>query len=252
MSDSIENILINLVKDSNNIIASNTKTIANNNEEIKILRGENERLREELSYFRDKLNVFMNSTIESNSRLHERMDVLTNSVSSKTVKKSKIPVEPRIQCSCITKKGERCKKYCTEGQDTCKQHANIVNANKHNTQETHTKDKEPIVTEPETDPKPDKKKPGKKRKPVVKKVKPPMHNHEPGEIPSEPCSLCETHGDILDPTMPDEEYTGLEVNGLSLEDRLRLAIENEEHDDKKNDVGSNNWADMVEDDEPPT
>ena len=54
MSDSIENILINLVKDSNNIIASNTKTIANNNEEIKILRGENERLREELSYFRDK------------------------------------------------------------------------------------------------------------------------------------------------------------------------------------------------------
>ena len=35
MSDSIENILMNLVRDSNNIIASNTETIAKNNEEIK-------------------------------------------------------------------------------------------------------------------------------------------------------------------------------------------------------------------------
>ena len=263
MSDSIENILINLVKDSNNIIASNTKTIANNNEEIKILRGENERLREELSYFRDKLNVFMNSTIESNSRLHERMDVLTNSVSSKTVKKPTklVNTEPRVQCKCMTKKGEQCRKYCIPGHDTCKQHANIANVSKQSSDKppnesepaptpTSTSDSEPVTKNV-------KNKPGKKRKPVVKKVNPPMHNHDPGEIPSEPCSLCESHGDILDPSMPDEEYTGLEVNGLSLEERLRLAVEKEEsgsvnvekEESENVDVGNNNgnWADMVED-----
>ena len=135
MSDSIENILMNLVRDSNNIIASNTKTIAKNNEEIKNLRSDNERLREDLSYFRDKLNVFMNSTIESNSRLHERMDVLTNLTTTiNTVKKPNKPVKPvvetRVRCKCLTKKGDQCKKYCIPGHDTCKQHANIANVSK--------------------------------------------------------------------------------------------------------------------------
>ena len=261
MSDSIENILINLVKDSNNIIASNTKTIANNNEEIKILRGENERLREELSYFRDKLNAFMNSSIESNSRLHERMDVLTNSVSSKTVKKPTklVNTEPRVQCKCMTKKGEQCKKYCIPGHDTCKQHANMKVSSKPDPVVQKSGDKPKVETEtptPITTPPVIIKKRRKKSKPV--KDKPPMHNHDPGEIPTEPCELCISHGDILDPEMPDHEYKCLDVDGLSLEERLRIVVENEENGDPDDSgdpddpddpgIDKDNWADMVDED----
>ena len=208
MSDSIENILMNLVRDSNNIIASNTKTIANNNEEIKNLRGENEKLREELSYFRDKLNAFMNSSIESNSRLHERMDVLTNSVSSKTVKKSKIPVEPRIQCSFITKKGEQCKNSAFPGKNTCQKHVNYTIPR-------------PVASTSKT--KPDVKKPQLK-----KKKNPPMHNHAIGEAPPGGfCKLCETHGDIFDPETPDLEFEDVAVGDKYLEERLRAMLESD-------------------------
>ncbi len=260
MSDSIENILMNLVRDSNNIIASNTKTIAKNNEEIKNLRSENERLREDLSYFRDKLNVFMNSTIESNSRLHERMDVLTNLTTINTVKKPNKPVKPvvetRVRCKCLTKKGDQCKKYCIPGHDTCKQHANMANV------KSDTDKKDSVTTNTSTEEKSTKPVIIKKRKTSKKeKVKPPMHNHDPGETPSEPCELCITHGDTLDMNMPEYKYECLPVNGLSLEERLQIAIdkENNETIDPGEEPGNpvetrepeittvnENWADMVD------
>lgn len=285
MSDSIENILMNLVRDSNNIIASNTKTIAKNNEEIKNLRSDNERLREDLSYFRDKLNVFMNSTIESNSRLHERMDVLTNLTTTiNTVKKPNKPVKPvvetRVRCKCLTKKGDQCKKYCIPGHDTCKQHANMANVNPYTVDDKEKEDDNGTTdtTTDETSSTKPKPKPviiKKRRASKKEKVKPPMHNHDPGETPSEPCELCITHGDTLDMSMPEYKYECLPVNGLSLEERLQIAIDNENKElddpddlDDPGDPGdpvetldpepdpesesvpvNENWADMADDDE---
>jgi len=40
-----------------------------------------------------------------------------------------------------------------------------------------------------------------------KKVQP-EHRHLPGEV----CMLCETHGDVLDPGLPDVEFEGCEIN----------------------------------------
>ena len=105
------------------------------------------------------------------------------------------------------------------------------------------------------------KKGGKRgKKPSLKKTKdpPPMHNHEPGEKPTQPCSLCESHGDIFDPTLPDHEFTGTVVDGKTLEERLRIAIEEEEHESN---LTSNthtttsvkpekkSWADMADEDD---
>ena len=58
--------------------------------------------------------------------------------------------------------------------------------------------------------------------------------------------------------MPDHEYKCLDVDGLSLEERLRIVVENEENgnseepddpddpDDPGN--GKDNWADMADED----
>ena len=60
-----------------------------------------------------------------------------------------------------------------------------------------------------------------------KKKEVPLHNHKPGELPTETCELCETHGDILDPDMPDAEFEVVPVNGQTLEERLRIMLESE-------------------------
>lgn len=46
-----------------------------------------------------------------------------------------------------------------------------------------------------------------KRVAKPKKVQP-EHTHEGGGI----CMLCETHGDVLDPGLPDVEFEGCEIN----------------------------------------
>ena len=174
------------------------------------------------------------------------------------VKKPKVSkpvnVEPRVQCKCLTKKGDQCKKYCIPDHDTCKQHANMEVSSKPVPKDepetlipTPTPTTQPVVIV---------KKRRKTPKPV--KVKPPLHNHEPGETPTEPCELCISHGDILDPEMPDHEYKCLDVNGLSLEERLRIVVENEENGNPEDPeepeepedpgIGNDNWADMVDED----
>ena len=100
----------------------------------------------------------------------------------------------------------------------------------------------------------------KRRKPAKKKIPPPVHNHEPGES-SQDCELCATHGDILDPDMPDEEFMGVDVDGMTLEDRLRMVIQEEEEgkltsnvsntstDTQKTSFREQSWADMLEEEE---
>jgi len=66
-----------------------------------------------------------------------------------------------------------------------------------------------------------------KKKREKKEVKPkkiqPEHTHEIGEVPIEPCPLCHTHGDVLDPTLTDATFEGDDIT-----DRLRKLIESEE------------------------
>ena len=99
---------------------------------------------------------------------------------------------------------------------------------------------------------------GKKSSGKKTKDPPPMHNHEPGEVPKEPCSLCESHGDIFDPTLPDHEFTGTIVDGKTLEERLRIAIEEEEnesnitsntHSTMSVEPEKKSWADMADEDD---
>ena len=53
-------------------------------------------------------------------------------------------------------------------------------------------------------------KPKKLAKP--KKVQP-EHTHGPGEV----CMLCETHGDVLDPGLPEALFEGPEINNIAIE-----------------------------------
>ena len=46
----------------------------------------------------------------------------------------------------------------------------------------------------------------------LKKVQP-EHRHGPGEV----CMLCETHGDVLDPGLPEAMFEGPEINNPIIE-----------------------------------
>lgn len=43
--------------------------------------------------------------------------------------------------------------------------------------------------------------------PKPKKVQP-EHTHAIGEVPGEPCPLCETHGDVWDPMLAETLFEG--------------------------------------------
>ena len=73
-----------------------------------------------------------------------------------------------------------------------------------------------------------------KKKREKKEAKPkkiqPEHNHVIGEIPIEPCQLCMTHGDVLDPNLPNNEFEGEDITErlraiLAEEEELELAVE---------------------------
>lgn len=242
MSESIENILLSLVRDTNKVISSNNDKMAS------------------MTLTIEKLTEKVEILTESNKILKDKIE----SMGSKPKPKPK-NTEPRVQCTFMTKKGIQCKKYCIEGCNTCKQHANM-------SQEKASTDTDmvcPPCTEPqssqntETNTSDDKVIPKpivRKKRPIVKKKKdpPPKHNHAPGEIPNDPCSLCISHGDVLDPDMPDAKFKGAPIAEMSLEERLRLAIEEDEASSNTTNTvvtepvinnNTSSWADMCEDEE---
>ena len=109
----------------------------------------------------------------------------------------------------MTAKGHKCTKPCTPGEKYCTLHIKM-----------HEKQKcLPVPTEP------------KKKRPILKKKKKevPLHNHKPGELPTETCELCETHGDIFDPDMPNSEFEESQDDGdISIEEKLRKMLDEEE------------------------
>ena len=64
--------------------------------------------------------------------------------------------------------------------------------------------------------------PRQKKDPKPKKIQP-EHTHPIGES-STSCPLCETHGDVMDPTLPDAGFEGAD----DLTERLRELLSRQE------------------------
>lgn len=86
-------------------------------------------------------------------------------------KKERKPKEGKTLCKGVTAKGQQCKFGACEGSEFCKKHGE---ANKDNTVKTKKTPKE--------------------------------HNHNPGDVPTEFCGVCESHGDVTDPKLTEEEF----------------------------------------------
>jgi hypothetical protein len=104
----------------------------------------------------------------------------------------------QVICEGVTGKGNACRNKACPGTKFCKMHAESK-------QRVEKKEK----------------KPREKKDPKPKKIQP-EHTHEIGEEPSEPCPLCNTHGDVLNPELPDATFDGDDIT-----DRLRKLLESE-------------------------
>lgn len=104
----------------------------------------------------------------------------------------------QVICEGITGKGNACRNKACLGTKFCKMHAETK-------QRTEKKEK----------------KKREKKDPRPKKIQP-EHTHEIGEVPSEPCPLCMTHGDVLDADLTDATFEGDDITN-----RLRALLAEE-------------------------
>ena len=108
----------------------------------------------------------------------------------------RVPKPPRTPCIGVTGKGTACRNSAQPGHECCRMHGD-----------------RPVRLE----------KPKKvKKEPKPKKIQP-EHTHELGET-CPTCPLCDTHGDVLNPTLPESQFESDE----NIEDRLRKLLETEE------------------------
>lgn len=171
----------------------------------------------EIAYLTDLVKTLIDEVKilrADNVQLHEKIDLMRVEMRPKKRETPKVPVVPRVQCTAIAaSSGNRCKCRAKEGKDVCEKHDK-------KRQVEATTSSEPMPSVP--------KKKSRVKKAVVKKVVP-VHNHPIGEPPGEDvvCELCENHGDIFDPDIADAEFEILPENGQSIEERLRIMLENE-------------------------
>jgi len=85
--------------------------------------------------------------------------------------RAKKPTVEKVCCKGITGKGTPCQNSAVEGTDYCRMHG-------------------------DRPPKPEKPKRVPRGTIKMKKIQP-EHNHGIGEVPTETCKLCGTHGDVL-------------------------------------------------------
>ena len=129
----------------------------------------------QLTQLVQSLHEKLDGVIEENKHLRSLFE---NTIRAPLPKKKEARSQ-RQQCCGITAKGTQCKNKAVEN-GRCKMHMN--------------QNSEQVT------PQPKQKKQKKQKKPV------PVHTHLPGETPVVYCRLCETHGDILDPTLPDRRF----------------------------------------------
>ena len=118
MSDSIENILIGLVRESNDHIDRFNVRVLSNNKLLHTLVEKVTKIEEENKCLREK----MDSVIETNTRLREKIEVLEKPAPEHPKKKTKVPKEPKVECSEMTAKGNKCTKPCIPGETCCTLH----------------------------------------------------------------------------------------------------------------------------------
>ena len=183
----------------------------------------------------DEQNKELQEIRKENKELHDAFTIREPIIRKK-------PRAEREQCCALTAKGTQCKnRVINDGK--CKMHIN-----------QGEKTIEPKV------------KKQKKTKP-----KPPTHNHLPG-LRTAYCQLCETHGDIMDPELPNREFE-IVATGRTTMDTIReepetvpqpveeqqLEIEEDFDEDESNIMqelqrlsASHNiskWADVEDDDD---
>jgi len=90
----------------------------------------------------------------------------------------------KIPCKGVTGKGTPCRNGAIPGADYCRMHGR----------------------EPKDLEKPKR----SKKEPKMKKIQP-EHTHDIGEIPTETCALCESHGDVMDPDLPNAEFVSDDI-----------------------------------------
>jgi len=101
----------------------------------------------------------------------------------------------KVMCKGVTAKGQPCKFAAQTGCEFCKKHSEEGN---------------------------------NKAPKAPKAQKAPEHNHTPGEVPTEVCGVCESHGDITKPGLTEEEFKLEEGNIRSkLQEILRAASDSE-------------------------
>jgi hypothetical protein len=155
-----------------------------------------------------------------NVQLHEKIDLIREEMKPKKRTTQKAPGVPKVRCSAIAaSSGNRCKCRAKEGKDVC---------DKHEKQRQKQQSQQASTSSPQVTGSPTPKKKPRLKKDANKKIAP-IHNHPIGEPPRDGviCELCENHGDIFDPNVADPEFEILPENGQSIEERLRIMLENE-------------------------
>ena len=139
MSDSIENILIS-VRESNDHI-DDSMFASFPSYYTHLLKG----------YKIEEENKCLvnGSVIETNTRLREKIEVLEKPAPEHPKKKTKVPKEPKVECSEMTAKGNKCTKPCIPGETCCTLHMKM----------RERRACLPVPTEP------------KKKRPILKKKK---------------------------------------------------------------------------------
>lgn len=113
----------------------------------------------------------------------------------------------KTQCVGLTAKGGQCRNKCIENCNKCRMHENQAML--------------PAKEAPE--------KKARSKKPKQVKVIP-EHDHPVGVF-SQTCGLCQTHGDVLDPGLPDRKFEKIE-GGASVTERLASMIASFENEDE--------------------
>lgn len=156
--------------------------------------------------------------VRDRQKLEEEINVLKAQIKPKKVK------SVRARCPCMTAKGTQCRKFCIEGADTCKVHSKPLKPAKPpkkprvkrqtcsgvnirgNPCRNKCIDGKTFCERHDPDAPMVNKKTKRNKKRDIQ-----MHTHEPGEVPTVRCLLCETHGDMFDPDMVN--HTLVESNG---------------------------------------
>lgn len=108
--------------------------------------------------------------------------------SQEKAKKPRKANPDKVMCKGVTAKGQPCKFAAQTGCEFCKKHSEE----------------------------------GSQKAPKAPKAqKAPEHNHKPGEVPQEICGVCESHGDITKPGLPEEEFKLEEGN---IRDKLKQIL----------------------------